>query len=496
MTQSYKKYLSNIETTLSQLGDRKYIILGHLAMMMLLIFAVVFANDRVLLTDSAYQVFYDINHKGILINDSRYTMVLTQILPWIAIHTHAPLKTIIIVYSVSFVIVGYACFLITAYVIKNKRMAALMLFVLLAIGGTFLHCISESFQLMFYAPMLYAWMSRGVPSKKGEAMVHYAILALLTAITFFIYPVSAVYILFAIGLRVLGSGKPKLDKGAIATLIMLVAYTLLYLLMGMSGHDSEFIPNGEQLRYTLTHFFTLNSMGVFRRLLTRHYIYLIALLIITIIGYKRSNNKWKAIYVPCYALAYFVAAVIIYWEGDSYISRERIFFPLFFIVGLAFMEDELPRFRPKQETLFFVVFSLLVAISFPRIVGYVHRYTPRMQSMKAMIDLAESEGQHKIIVTKSTAEELFPLDIWGLGLETMLLSAQKGAEHTVTIYKEDDDFDRKNDELYNNPDVYIAVNWWKKWDVAELNPYYFQLPKQGYKELVKEDNRYKLVELR
>ena len=138
--------------------NTKYLILGHLCFLVLLILAAKYANVRVLLTDSAYQLFYDINHPGMLINDSRYSMVFSQILPWIAIHLHFPLKLVIISYSVSFVLVGYACWLLTAYVMKQRQAATLMLFVLLAIGGTFLHCISESFQLMFYVPMLYAWM--------------------------------------------------------------------------------------------------------------------------------------------------------------------------------------------------------------------------------------------------------------------------------------------------------------------------------------------------
>ncbi len=53
------------------LSTRKYLLLGHLSM------AVHFANERVLLSDSAYQLFYGINHRGMLINDSRYSMVLT-----------------------------------------------------------------------------------------------------------------------------------------------------------------------------------------------------------------------------------------------------------------------------------------------------------------------------------------------------------------------------------------------------------------------------------
>lgn len=80
----------------------------------------------------------------------------------------------VITYSVSFVLVGYACWLVTAYGMKQHNAATLMLFVLLAIGGAFLHCISEPFQLMFYVPMLYAWMCK---SDGVKLFTYYAVLA-------------------------------------------------------------------------------------------------------------------------------------------------------------------------------------------------------------------------------------------------------------------------------------------------------------------------------
>ena len=108
---------------------------------------------------------------------------------------------------------------------------------------------------------------------------------------------------------------------------------------------------------------------------------------------------------------------------------------------------------------------------------------------------ADAQGQHKLLVTRSNADQLFPLDIWGLALESMLYSAQQGPEHTVTIYKEEDDFDRSDTHLYDNPDCYVAVNWWKQWWVSELNPRYFTLPAQGYKELLPDTAGYRFAEL-
>lgn len=471
----------------SAASTRKYLILGHLCFLVLLILAAKYANVRVLLTDSAYQVFYDINHPDILINDSRYSMVLTQILPWIAIHLHMPLKLVVISYSVSFILVGYACWLITAYLMKQRQAATLMLFVLLAIGGTFLHCISESFQLMFYVPMLYAWMCQGERLKvKGgrlKLLGYYFALAFMVALAFFIYPMSVFYILFAVGFRLLEGGRPHADKPAIATLAFLVCLIVLYWLIGASGHDSEFVPTPALILDSLLHFFSLGSFGTFLFMFPRLYLVPTVLLALTLVGYARGKSWWKFWYLLGYTVAFLVASCIIYQTGDSPISRERYFIPLFFIVGLPFLVDELPRFSRRQQEVWFIVFVGLLIFSFGRIMHYVHKYEPRLEAIARVSQMAERQGQHKIIVTRSTAEAFFPEDIWGLALESLLFTAQQGSEHTVTIYKEEDDFDRTNDDLYNNSDCYVAVNWWKQWRVKDLNPRYFQLPPQGYKEL-------------
>lgn len=471
-------------------GD-KYLILGHLCFLVLLILAAEYANVRVLLTDSAYQLFYDINHDGVLINDSRYSMVLTQILPWLAVHLHAPLHLVIVSYSVSFILVGYACWLIAAYAMKQPKAATLMLFVLLGIGGTFLHCISESFQLMFYVPLLYGWMC----VDRKRPFLYYLILALLVALAFFIYPMSVFYILFAVGFRLLKEGRPCVDNPAFVTVALLLAYIGLYWLIGPSGHDSEFVPTGEVLCNSIVHFFSLGSFHTFLFMFPRLYLVPTVLMVLTLIGYVRGKQWWKFWYLLGYFVAFIVAACIIYQTGDSPISRERYFIPLFFIVGLPFLVDELPRFTKRQEQWWFWIFVTLIVISFGRIMHYVHKYEPRLEAITEVAQMAEKEGQHKLLVTRSTAEEVFPEDIWGLALESMIFTAQQGPEHTITIYKEEDDFDHSDADLYDNPDVYVSVNWWKRWEVNELNPHYFRLPAQGYKELKKENNGYRLVDL-
>ena len=99
-----------------------------------------------------------------------------------------------------------------------------------------------------------------------------------------------------------------------------------------------------------------------------------------------------------------VASCIIYQVGDSLISRERYFVPLFFIVGLAFLEDELPRFNSWQQKSFFVALIVLLALSFVRIHHYVGLYQPRMEAIAQVTRQADAQGQHKLLVTRSNAD--------------------------------------------------------------------------------------------
>ena len=166
------------------------------------------------------------------------------------------------------------------------------------------------------------------------------------------------YILFAMGFRLLEGGKPYADKPAIATALFLVLYIVLYWLIGASGHDSEFVPTLPLIRDSLLHFFSLGSFHTFVILFPRLYLVPTVLLILTLVGYVRGRQWWKFWFLLLYAVGFLVAASIIYQTGDSPISRERYFIPLFFIVGLPFLVDELPRFTQRQHWIWYIVLNL------------------------------------------------------------------------------------------------------------------------------------------
>lgn len=475
---------------------RRYLFVGHAVFWVFGFLALWFAEERVLLTDSAYQLFHDINSGGMLINDNRFSMVLSQVLPWLMIRLHIPLRWLIVGYSASFVLICYACYLLVAHLLKNPVAAVLMVFVFLGVGATFFHCISETFQLMFYAPLLYALMRYDAGDATWRQTLRWLTIVVVEALAFFIHPVAAFFVLFLIVWQIFDGKQLHIDATVIVTAVNFVLLLVIKLLAGQSGHDESFIPTGETLKYALGHFFHLNSMGFFFSNFTGYYLFPTLLWLITLVGYARNRNWWKLAFVGLFTIGFFAMSVVVYWEGDGPIGMERSYLPLFFFVGLPFLEDEWPRMKARwQQWIFLGCFVILLVHSILRIGSETPHYVDRLQEIKKMAVYARGQGQYKIIITRSTAEAAFPFNIWGLALESMLYTARDGADQTVTIYMEEDDFDRTDADLYQNPDVYVSVNWWKKWSVHDLNPYYFQLPAQGYMELKKIEEGYQLAPL-
>lgn len=469
--------------------SRPDVLFGHMCMLALLALAVWFAEERALLIDSAYQLFYDINHESILINDHRLTMVLSQMLPWLLIKLHAPLRWVIVCYSAVFIVMAYGCYLLSVYLLGHRRAALLMLFALLGMRATFFHCLSETFQLMFFAPLLYALVCS---DRRG--WWRWALLLLTEAAAFFVHPIAPFFILFIAGFLMLERRRVRLEAPVAVLLVWMGVLFFVKTRLGSSGHDQSFVPTGETLQYALTHFFRLNSIGFFYAHFVELYLFPTLLWVLTLVGYVRGRRWLKLLFVGLFVPAFFAMSVVVYWQGDGPIGMERTYLPLFFFTGLAFFEDELPRWALWPRRAFGLLLAVLLTVSVVRIGREARPYANRLEEVGRIAAQARAEGQRKLLVTRSVAEQVFPVNIWGLALESMLYTARDGADQTVTIYMEEDGFDH-TDPLYADTEAYAAVNWWKRWSVEALNYRYFRLPSQGYKLLVVGEDGYSFVDL-
>ncbi len=154
--------LSKIWTPFS---DRTYhkvlLIAGHLFFLAMMIVSLVYYQERMLHFDTANYVFNLIYSGDFYFRSGREITVATQLLPLLALKMGASLKTILQLYSLSFILLYYLIFNIIVYGFKN---AAAGIFLILA---SFL-----TLRYKFYAPvgevvigisivgLLAGWMSK------------------------------------------------------------------------------------------------------------------------------------------------------------------------------------------------------------------------------------------------------------------------------------------------------------------------------------------------
>ena len=477
----------------NRLSKNKYLILGHLTFFVLLVLSFVLAYERVLYIDSVAQVFEFIRDEGFEIYDKRYSMLLSQLLPVLAVKLHLPLSVVVYAYSLSITIIGYLLWLITVYFLKDKKTGLLMLFVMLGIRQTFYHSISETFQLMFFASFLYAWLfqRRDCQTSVFSKAVYYFIACLFIALCVFIHPVGAFFLLFILGMYILNRDISILPKCfiAIATIGMIGLK-----LLNVGGHETSFIITTHEILVRISKMFVLESaIWYYQRLIDFYWMPLL-MLIASLLFYWKKKKYWHFAFLSGFVILFWITTVVVYAKGGRDLDMERSFLPLFFFCGIPFVMEVFPNLSLKWAKIFFIGLTALLIIGFAKIAIASIPYTQRLKKIEQICVMANQQGTKKILMTKETEEQIFPINSWGLSFESMIYSTLKGIDSTVNMYVIDD-ITELNDERYKNPKFYFAVSWWTFWEIDALNPHYFRLPKQQPSLLVLENGKMMMKDL-
>jgi hypothetical protein len=479
----------------TKLNENKYLILGHLTFLALLVFSFIFAKERVIYIDSGAQIFEFTKDEWFHIYVQRYSMYLSQLLPVLAVNLHLPLLVVIYAYSISMPLIGYILWLITVYFLKNQKIGILLLFVMLGIRQTFFHAISETFQLMFYASFLYVWLfqTRNYQRTVFSKTVYYLIASLFIALCIFIHPVAIFFIFFILGLYILTKDISIFQKVIISMLSM--GMILLKLLTTTQGsHDAQFMISRSEFFDRISRIFTLNSTIWFINLIKDFYWIPLLMLIISLLLYLKQKKYWRFAFVSGFVVLFWVITVVVYASGDSTIGMERSFLPLFFLCGTPFVVEFLSIVSSKWNMVFFMVFTVLLVFGFKKIAVASAPYTQRLEKIEQISVMANQTGEKKILIDVETAKQIFPtVSSWGLGFESMILSSLKGVDATVNIFMVES-ID-PNEPAYADPEIHFAVPWWRYWEIDALNPHYFQLPKQLPVALVWENGEMRIKDL-
>ncbi len=414
-------------------SSRAYLLLGHLLFLGLFILAFIHAVPRVVHVDSAFQFFKWTEVPGIAVEAHRYTAIIPQLLVKLAMALGVPLKGLTVVASLAHVLVPYVIFLVIGHGMRQPWLAmGLVLGQVLATRLTFYGIVLEANYLLSY-PFLLAAVLAGPMARTNDKRSFLLALAALFLVLL-VHPLGAFVALFVLvhhRFNGTAGSRPLYVLMCIALIWPLLGRLLfpppsyesdLYSALAEGfGGDVPFtqLPN---LRFLLDHTATYTT---FYLPLWCAFAVLAVLLV--------QRKAWAVLGLVLSATVLFILIhVWAYHAGETAMYMETHFLPLTVFVALPLVL-EIRRMSVRTQWWGLLPFALALFVQFRGISFASRPAWERVDHIAALVDRCKEEGVRKACVDPAVLDARGLHIHWALAFETLLLSAQYGAEQSVTV---------------------------------------------------------------
>ena len=459
-----------------------YNIFAYLFFVLFAIWAVVNAEARILISDPAYYLFNIINASDFFVPGTRQTAVINQIFVVLGVKLNLPLKLLIPLYSVSFVLLRILFFFIVNTVFKNKAAGfAIIAISVVGVAQSYYRPTSESTIAMLNSILLYAWLcyTDGFQKlEKWKSLVGFIGTVLLVLFGYFTHPVALFSLLFVIIYFSITTKKLKTVYPYLSVVITLAVFMFEVFLGSSNSHQSGLYAN--LLTSPLSIFSEIRGYYPYNFFDSRFNELYIPLSLLFFLGIAISarNRQWLAVlFFVLYSGSYFVVTCTSFKAGDSDMQMEKIFLPLVLFSALVFAESILKWIKNGQISLIIVVVLLAVNGSL-KISKAGNVYNGRITYVKEIIGKANQQKNRKLVISKDQLNNPRMVFSWAMGIETLMITSMDKSIETLTVFTAPNL--KVVEERMKQPDNFMPAPFQTSYNYNSLNKDYFVLPVSEY----------------
>jgi hypothetical protein len=436
-------------------------------------FAFRFADER-LYADSGYYLARVINEGGFRIEHGRWALALSQVLPLLGSALGLPLKALILLHSLNNVAWLAGCMGFAIGVLRDRRAALLL--ALVHVAGLTHGLFCPIFELYYGVDLLVLFFavhrSQRLSQRARTALLFITFLGAVTSHLF-----GAVLMVAAVVLT--GTWK---DRSLMRILVPLFALQGAVHALTLSPYERDHLSFLKRLDDAST-WRAIGSPAALRdrgAYLIRHYPDILLLSLMAAAVRWRSGPRWQAPFVLG-VLAALLVVIALKLPGtlhDRYLEQVNFVMAAWVIIALLTAASASKRF------------DSLAAIALLAVVGYrvqqaewmASFYAMRTARIEAAVAEAQRRGLEKGIIR---APQYFgpphdAIDLsWSTSVESLLLSAERGPDRTVSIITTDD---LASPEVSGHLDAFVFRRW-DVLDTAWLDRRYFSPPRGRYMPL-------------
>ncbi len=465
------------------------ILLGHGAFLVLFFLAVFFYLERTLYVDTSYMTFNLLHYKDFFCAGQRYAAQIPQALPLLAIKLHLPLKLVLGIYSVSFILLYYLVFLIIAYVLKNDKLAiAVPLVLLLGVKYSFFWTVTETHQALVYTVLLTSFLYYSQKMKPG---IKNLILKLIIAtgiifLCFFSHPVAFFPVLFILGYFLIDQ---KLWKNYFVYILAAILFAMTILkvfLIPTNSYDTAVYDDFFSILSNPANLFKSQSLIFFIGKIFNIYFFSLIIFIVTTLFYILKKQYLKlAFYLVSVILFLFIIFMTFSRWFYPFIQEKNII-PLNIFLLIPFLNEVI--FSSRRLTILRQVFLIILfAVAVVHIVSASGFYTNRIAYVRSLINSTKKFPEKKFIIKQKDIDMNQVNVRWAFAVESLLFSSLNGPDSSRSIFVPDEGDDFMPDPKLNNPMLFICVPWSMNLNIGKMDKHYFNLENSAYRILALED---------
>ena len=458
--------------------ERRYILLGYLSLIGLGLLASYYYLERTCFLDASFIIVNMLMRDGMAIEQERYTSALTQIVPLLAARAGAGLGSILLLYSLTFVLWPLAVFAIVAHWLGQPRLAlGLALANVLMLSHGFFW-IPNQIQLGIWLTVLaYGILWKGPPEGSTP---HFASAYLIALLIVFAHPLSIIPFIFMHGFFLLQRREwPGVHIWGVPAFAILAWSAKTFLLV--NPYDSIRYHSLSNFMSHFPDYFRIASNYEFLSYVGDSYYFAVILLFLNGLYYLGTQSWLKLSWMLFFFFGYLLLINVSLLGGVARFYVELQYQPLAFFIAIPFAIDVLPAMRLRRTAI--VLLALLFASRLVLIVYHSVPYRERIGWHRAMIEQLSLRDGNRYLIEERDAPVKKLILTWGSGYESLLVSSIEGPTKSIT-YQIDEELERF-EVFKDNENVFHTE--WKTFPSSDLPARYFALEPHRYEKLTIED---------
>ncbi len=429
--------------------------------------------------DPAFFTFSMIDQKDFCIALGRWAAVIDQFLPLALIKWGYSLKSVLIGFSLSFILVYYACFLVIQHILKQPVYSILLILSLcLTFRLTFYYPTAELYTGMAFGALFGALLNSILEKHATLKIYHQALLLTIAVVLSYFHQLTVLLLIFLILFE--GISRNILFRKDFVILLCLTAGWLIIRMKFLTGSTYEkdkMVSSGVFFQ----EMFNLKNNPTFQYFIhfcKNDIIVPLIFFLITLIMLFRNNIK-LAFFILAYTIMFVLLVIITLYRGESAIMTENYFS----VFGLFIASPLLLLLQNGNRKILIALLPCLVVYSLIEIYKSSSQLTRRVGIVENMIDYGRQFPERKFIIEDESLAHFHLLSIWSLPFESALQSALRGPGYDVSYFIKKPGMVLEPEKLAKKG-VFLGPDWEPFWfTTPSLHPVYFNLPDAPYLDL-------------